>query len=413
MAETNQTVSEEKKVASELSLKEQIVNALGGVDNADLIEYLTEWKIVKIQFLYPLMEMKGYQFSYEQKLLTFTHKDKGSFSVSFNDLKGVFEKCETSDVVDLKLERLLNSYLECNRQLNYLVVDMTKYLPLFSRNTQKKRVYPNVVIVDKQRKLVVDHYDLYQKLVNLLQRNLITNEKYRTILNNYRQKVAEQYPEQIAELLLQGGNIREKFLEHFYMRDGFGYSFIELEEGKVLPFPYHVMRDLSLVDELEYKQPTESKAEVVAKEEPTPKPKREQATEPTPKKEVKRAKAPVPEAKEEVKPTPKQNVKEAKAESKSNNENAKQAKNSNRNDKRNNRDNYSKNYQGRNGRRPKRNQVEDQIQFRFTEEDINYLIPVGWRNTLNSWGFIGRFFLKIWIAWALAARITEQDKERK
>ncbi len=403
MAE-NQTVMPQASrdgLAENEELRE-LIDILEGVDNLDLLEYLTEWKIDQVQFLYPLMESIGYVVSFENKDVLFNHKEEAkSFKLKFHLLKEAFSKNNGGQATEPRLERLLGSYLQCNKQLSCLIVDANAYFSA-SIKGQKRKNFPRVIIVDKQRKMAVEHYSLYTKLCEMIQLNEQTNKKYTQLLNEYRELIALQYPEELAQVLREGGDTRSLLLDRFYLRDGFGISFIELSNHKIARIPYHVVRDLSITD-LEVKPESSSESTESSNN------RQDKALSSEPKKESEAEK-------KQVKQSSDKNQKESKSEDKKSEtkreerdnkrdapkkeDNSSQAKN-----KRSKERNTSK---GQRGGRDRKEQSFDKKRYFLTEEDLDFIIPIGWRNKLMKWGAIGQFVLDIWIAISITKRIRKQ-----
>ncbi len=392
MAELNEKVPKEQ--GTEIPLKEITIQALGGVDNADLIDLLTEWQMENSLYVYPLMEMKGYEIDYSYDVVCFKHPKQAPFEVAVKSLKDICFKAVKERSVTTSLERVLGSYLKCNVQQTYCIFDQWGYFPNGNKEILEIEE-PDIFIVDKQRKVAVSHASLLAKLNELLQLNEATNLKYTKLWKAYREEIAEGYPEEFARVLLSDEPLKSELSHNFYHRDSYGIYFVELSGKRVLRIPVHIIKDLS-----------EAKLEFVAKEV-------EQAKEAPRKKVVEEQKAPSP-----VKPNKEEPKEQEATKSKQGDKTSEQNDQQNRSErgKANNRSG-SNNQRQNNGRRgrydnnaqrgAKRNAKFNTERYLISEEEINYIVPVGWRNQLLNLGAFGQFILDIWIAFKLVGRIRK------
>ncbi len=400
MAETNKQVPNGlQNDENETYSKALIIEALGGVDNADLIDLLSEWRMENSLYIYPLMEMKGYEIDYSYEIVTFKHPKGEPFQVAVKSLKDLCFKVIKARPADYRLERLLVSYLQCNVQQTYCVFDQWGYFPNGNKEILATED-PDVFIVDKQRKVAVSHSRLLAKLNELLQVNEALNAKYSKLWQGYKEAVAERYPEEFAKILLADEPIRKALAQDFYHRDMYGLCFVELSGNRVLRIPTHILKDFTAV-----------RTELVVAEEAS-----EDRTgavvagatavaggvavaKAVANQDAKKSKDDV-QSKQAEKP-------QQKAEP--SNQNQGKGRNNNRSSNNNQRQNNGRRgrYEG-NGRDNGRYNPKFNVdRYLISEDELNYIVPVGWRNQLLNWGCVGRFFLDIWIAIKLVGRIRK------
>ncbi len=374
--------------------KASIIEALGGVDNADLIDLLSEWRMDNSLYVYPLMEMKGYEIDYSFETVTFKHPKAEAFEVAVKTLKDLCFKAVKERSVDYRLDRLIVSYLQCNVQQSYCIFDPWGYFPNGNKEILSLEE-PDVFIVDKQRKVAVSHATLLSKLNEQLQLNEATNVKYNKLWQGYRSSVAERYPEELSKLLLSDEPIRTSLSQNLYHRDSYGLCFIELSNNKVVRIPSHILKEFASVclayqaeDQTEHKQ-QEVKVEQEAKD--------SKAQEQANKKESQDVKS---SARENDKASQKSEQDKNQSRSKVN------VRQSQNNQRQNNNGRRGRNdYNGRAGRDTKANAKFNTDRYLISEDELNYVIPVGWRNQLLSWGAFGRFILDVWLSFKILGRI--------
>ncbi len=395
MAELNEKVPKEQ--GAEPPLQDSLIQALGGVNNSDLIDLLTEWQMENSLYIYPLMEMKGYEIDYSYDVVRFSHAKQEPFEVAVKSLRDVCFKAVKERSVAPSLERVLGSYLKCNVQQTYCVFDQWGYFPNGNKEILATED-PDVFIVDKQRKVAVSHASLLAKLNELLQLNEVTNAKYSKLWQGYREAVAERYPEEFAKVLLSDQPLRSELAHNFYHRDSYGLCFVELSGKRVLRIPIHVIKDLSAV-KLEFV----AKEELASTKDAPSKKQSEEKLVPTPIKANKE----VQEPKRKETPKTKQNDKGAEQNNQQNR--TERGKANNRSGANNQRQNNGRRgrYEGNAQRGAKRNQKFNTEPYLISEEELNYIVPVGWRNQLLNLGAFGQFILDIWIAFKLVGRIRK------
>ncbi len=398
MAELNEKVPKEQvKTLPENLTKDLIIEALGGVKNEDLLDLLCEWRMENSLYVYPLMEMRGYEIDYSYDTVTFKHPKTGELKVAVKTLRDICFKVVKERTVDFRLERLLGSYLQCNAQQTYCVFDQWGYFPNGNKEILQVEE-PDVFIVDKQRKFAVSHATLLNKLNDLLQLNEATNAKYTKLWQEYRLAVAEPYPEEFKKILLSDEPLRKALSQNFYHRDSYGLCFIELSGQRVLRFPLHIIKDLTNV-----------KLEYVPKEEPV--------TEEEPAKDARKTERPVvpvsaPKAQAQpARPKEESKAKQAnKASEQTNQQNRQERSKSNGRPNGNNQRSYNGRrgrYDNDNRRGGKSNAKFNTDRYLISEDELNYIVPVGWRNQLLNLGAFGRFILDVWIAFKLVGRIRK------
>ncbi len=409
MAELNENkpVNQQPINQSESLSKEMLIKALAGVDNADLLDLLLEWRMENSLYIYPLMEMKGYEIDFTYEVVTFTSPKGEAFPVRVETLRDLCFRVVRERSVDFRLERLLGGYLQCNAQQTYCVFDQKGYFPNGSKEILATES-PDVFIVDKQRKVAVSHETLLAKLNELLQLNEATNAKYADLWQAYRTQIAERYPEELACVLRSDEPLRSVLSKTFYHRDSYGECFIELSGKRVARIPVHVLKDLTYAKLMfveKSSQEDQRNAEPKLREDDVPA--RRADVDPLrvkigdDERASSRRKENGKSAKTSAKNTAKSSFHQGQAGAKQNAQSSNGRYNNARRGGRNN---------GRSEANNKRNAKFNTDRYLITEDELYYIIPVGWRNQLLNWGAFGQFILDVWIAFKLARRIR-QDKE--